>query len=325
MAAVAVIGLGNIGGGVAANLVAAGHEVAVFDPDDSRAARSAAAGCRAMNSAASAATGAEAVFTSLPGPAQVRAVGVGSGASRGILDAMEVGATWVELSTNDIETATDMHGRAADRGIAFIDAPVSGGPEGASAGTLSIFVGGSTAHVEAMTPLLGSFGAKVDHVGPLGAGIAAKLAQVTLCYTQTVTLIEALLLGVRAGVDPDTMLDLVRNSAGGSYVADTYGPEILAGTYDASFPLGHAAKDMRLAMELAGAVHADLPVMSAVADLYCDAEASFGSAAPHLLAARVREDQNQTVLHRLCGEHPTTDGSTRPERPDPSPREVSPT
>ncbi len=295
MATVAVIGLGNIGGGVAANLVAAGHRVQVADLDTSRVTDLVQTGAVACDSATQAVEGAEATFTSLPGPAQITTVG------NEILPAMATGSSWIELSTNDIATAQALHAQAQTLDIAYLDAPVSGGPEGAAAGTLSIFVGGQGDHVDAVRPLLGAIGTKVDHVGPTGAGIAAKIAQVTLCYTQTVTLIEAMLLGVKAGVEPHLMLDIIQNSAGGSYVADTYGPEILAGTYDASFPISHAAKDMRLATELAASVGADLPFMAEVAALYADTESAYGPTAAHLLAAQLRERANDLVLHEQLG------------------------
>jgi len=231
------------------------------------------------------------VFTSLPGPTQIAAVG------SELLASMKPNAIWVEMSTNDLATARRLARDATSAQVAMIDAPVSGGPEGASAGTLSIFVGGVCAEVETVMPLLNTIGDKVDHLGAHGAGYVAKIAQVTLCYTQTVTLIEALLLGVKGGVEPAKMLELIQNSAGSSYSATMYGPEILAGTYDPTFPISHAAKDMRLAMELADVVGADLPFTTKVAELYFETEAQFGPDAAHCLAAQIIERRNDLILH----------------------------
>lgn len=292
------IGLGNIGGGASANLARAGHELRVVDLDPEKVGSVVALGASAATSAVEAAQGADVVFTSLPGPKHIADIGLGDGISAGIIDELPRGATWIDLSTNDLPTARLLRAATDTAGVSLIDAPVSGGPEGAAAGTLSIFVGGETSSVESVRPLLETIGTTVTHVGPHGAGITAKIAQVTLCYTQTITLIEALLLGVKGGVEPTTMLSLIQNSAGSSYVADTYGPEILAGTYDASFPISHAAKDMRLAMELADAVGVDLPFMSDVRDLYARTEAEYGSGAPHLLAAQLLENANDLVLHQ---------------------------
>lgn len=289
----AVIGLGNIGGGVARNLVAAGHAVTVVDLDPAKVAALVALGAAATESAAEAAASADVVFTSLPGPKQIAAVGAE------IVPAMQPGSTWIEMSTNDLDTARALADQCATAGVRLIDAPVSGGPEGAEAGTLSIFVGGDAEPVTDVLELLHDVGSKVDHLGPHGAGIVAKIAQVTLCYTQTVTLIEALLLGVKGGVAPDKMLDLIQNSAGTSYCATAYGPEILAGTYDTSFPLSHAAKDMRLAMEMADTMGVELPFTRDVAALYAEAETVFGSDAAHCLAAQLIERKNDLLLHQI--------------------------
>ena len=289
---VAVIGLGNIGGGVARNLARAGYEVHAVDLDPAKVAGVTAVGGLDARSAANAASHADVVFTSLPGPTYIVDVGAQ------ILQAMEPDSIWVELSTNDLETAKQLGADCRAAKVRIIDAPVSGGPEGAEAGTLSVFVGGAPNDVEQVLPLLNVIGSKIDHLCAHGAGIVAKIAQVTLCYTQTVTLVEALILGVKGGIEPHKMLDLIQNSAGRSYVSDTYGPEILAGTYDASFPISHAAKDMRLAMDLARSVDASLPFMAAVAELYERTEAKYGPTAAHLLAAQLIEKQNDVILHK---------------------------
>ena len=296
---IAFIGLGNIGGGAAANLARAGHDLCVVDLDPAKVQSIVELGATTADSAVEAARNADVVFTSLPGPKHIEAVGVGDAAAPGILSVLPAGATWVELSTNDLDTARRLAEQAKAAGVHLIDAPVSGGPEGASAGTLSIFVGGDHDAVAGVMPLLEVIGSKIDHLGAHGAGIVAKIAQVTLCYTQTVTLIEALLLGVKGGVEPAKMLDLIQHSAGASYCADAYGPEILAGTYDASFPISHAAKDMRLAMELARTVGAELPFMERVAELYAQTEADYGPTAAHLLAAQLIEKANDLVLHEV--------------------------
>jgi len=289
----AVIGLGNIGGGVARNLARAGVTVQVADLDATKVESVVAAGGVAATSATEAVRGADVVFTSLPGPKHIMAI------ADDILPAMSPDSLWVELSTNDLDTARSLANRCTAENVRLIDAPVSGGPEGAEAGTLAIFVGGADADVAQALPLLEIAGGKIDHLGAHGTGIAAKIAQVTLCYTQTITLIESLLLGVKAGIAPDKMLDLIANSAGTSYCATAYGPEIIAGTYDASFPIGHAAKDMRLAMGLAASVGAELPFMERVAELYEQTEAEYGSSAAHLLAAQLIEKANNTILHQL--------------------------
>ncbi len=287
------IGLGHMGGPMAANLVRAGHQVDGYDPGARQCATAAEAGVAIVDSISQAAAIADVAMTSLPGPAQVAEVGTE------LLASLRPDTVWVDLTTSDLDCATTLRPTATEAGLHLVDAPVSGGPEGAEAGTISVFIGGDDEPVARCMPLFEVLGSRVVHLGPHGAGYVAKIAQVTLCYTQTVCLVEALMLGVKGGVDPARMLELIQHSAGRSYVADTYGPEIVAGSYDPTFPLSHAAKDMRLAMEMAGHVHADLPFMAAVAETYAAAEAAYGSAAPHLLAAQLTERTNELLFNEI--------------------------
>lgn len=290
---VAVIGLGNIGGGIARNLLRAGRDVTVVDLDSEKVLDLVTRGARAGSSPGDAAREVDVVITSLPGPRQIAAVGAD------LIAHLRPGSAWLEMSTNDLATARRLAADCAAIDVDLLDAPVSGGPEGAEAATLSIFVGGDDEVVERLRPLLDEIGSKIDHLGAHGAGTVAKIAQVVLCYTQTVTLIEALILGAKGGVEPVRMLDLIQHSAGSSYSATAYGPEIVAGTYDASFPLSHAAKDLRLAMEMADALGVDLPFTRDVAALYARAEETFGPTAAHCLAVQLIERTNDIVLHEI--------------------------
>ena len=293
MTTIFFLGVGHMGGGMAANLTKAGFDVLAFDIDDANLDRAVDAGCVAAESTAAGASAADVVMTSLPGPTQISSAGL---MHDGLLPNMRPGTTWIDLSTNDLGTARKLAETAADRDVALIDAPVSGGPEGAAAGSLSVYVGGPTDAVAACGAIFDAIGANVDHLGPHGAGYVAKIAQVTLCYTQTVTFVEALMLGVKGGVAPAKMCELIQKSAGRSYVADVYGPEIVAGTYDESFSIALAAKDMRLAMDMASTMDADLPFMARVAERYAAAEAHYGPAAPHLLAAQLTETANELIF-----------------------------
>ena len=280
------LGLGHMGGPMAANLVAGGFTVSGFDPGADQCAAAEASGVDIAASLVDRAAAADVVMTSLPGPTQVAAV------SDELFGSMRADTVWIDLTTSDLECAAMLRPGAEEAGIHLLDATVSGGTEGAVAGTLSVFIGGKDAVVARCMPLFKAIGSRIDHLGPHGAGYVAKIAQVTLCYTQTICLTEALMLGVKAGVQPELMLKLIQQSAGRSYVADVYGPEIVGGTYDPTFPLSHAAKDMRLAMEMAVAIGADLPFMQAVADTYAAAEDLYGPGAPHLRAAQLTEVAN---------------------------------
>lgn len=292
------IGLGNMGQHMSTHVVAAGHEVMVADLDPAKVQTLVDAGATAADSAVDAARDAEIVFTSLPGPKQVREVGLD------IIAVMNAGAVWVDLSTNDVTCAREIAAAAEAAGVSILDAPVTGGAEGAEAGTLTVLVGGDAATYERCLPVLQCIGDRVDLLGPHGAGYVAKIAQVSLCYLHSVCLTEALLLGVKGGVDPAKMLDIIRSSTGRSYVADLYGPEILNGGYDDTFALELAAKDLRLAMELAGDVGAVLPFMGDVSSFYDRAVANYGADAPHLIAVQNIERLNDLILHEVSTSTP---------------------
>lgn len=289
---VACIGLGNMGGHMARNLVAAGLDVVAADLDPSKVRSLVEAGARPARSPADAVDGADLVMTSLPGPKQIEAV------AAEILPAMRAGSIWVELSTGDLDCARRIGSLAAKVQVGVLDAPVSGGWEGAEAGTLTVLVGGETDSFETALPVLDIIGSKIEHLGPHGAGYVTKISQVMLCYLNSVCLTEALILGVKGGVDPAKMLDIIQNSTGRSYVAERYGPEILNGRYDETFDLGLAVKDLRLATGLASSVQAELSFTAEVLALYARAEERYGYDAPHLLAVQMIEDVNDLVLHQ---------------------------
>lgn len=295
----AFIGLGNMGGPMARNLIKSGFDLTVTDLDASKVASLVEFGARSAADAVTAVAEADVVLTSLPGPAQVRAVG------DEIVPAMRAGAIWMELSTNDLDCAHHLAQLADTHDIALLDAPVTGGAEGAVAGTLSVLVGGTAQAHARCVPVFDAIGDRYDLLGPPGAGYVAKISQVMLCYLNSVCLTEALLLGAKGGVDPAKMLDVIQNSTGRSYVADRYGPELLNGHYDATFDLGLAAKDLRLALGLADEVGANLPFTVDVGRLYDTAEAEFGFDAPHLMAMQLIENDNAPSLHERMNGHRT--------------------
>lgn len=295
----AFIGLGNMGAPMARNLLDAGFDVTVTDLDAVKVADLVALGATEAHDASDAVSDCDVVLTSLPGPAHVRTVG------EQIVPAMQRGTTWIELSTNDLDCCHSINDLAARYGVDVLDAPVTGGAEGAAAGTLSVLVGGDPAAHGRCTPILAAIGDRYDLLGPSGAGYVAKISQVMLCYLNSVCLTEALVLGVKGGVEPAKMLDIIQHSTGRSYVADRYGPELLNGGYDHTFDLGLAAKDLRLALGLAEQVGATLPFTADVGRLYDDAEAEFGFGAPHLIAMQRIERDNELTLHQHTNGAPT--------------------
>ena len=287
------IGLGVMGGPMAMNLLKAGYKLHVHDLDLAKVSVLQAAGAQAQSDVKRIAAQSDIVMTSLPAPPNVRSVAFGG---HGLMENMRPGAIWLELSTNSLEVSHELQAAAIVRGINLLDAPVSGGSEGAQAGTLMVLVGGDKRVFERALPVLEVIGGQIDHLGPAGAGYAAKIAQVILCYVHSLALSEALMLGVRGGVDATKMLRIIQNSTGASYVADRYGPCILDGAYDPSFSLGLAHKDLRLAGELASSVGAELPLCDLVKARYAEACNRFGHDANHVMAVKLLEDAHSTYL-----------------------------
>jgi 3-hydroxyisobutyrate dehydrogenase len=233
------IGLGIMGGAMAANLQRAGHEVQAHD------LRRVEGFPNFKPSAAEAVRGCEVVFTSLPGPKEVQAL------SGEISKAMKDGAAWFDLSTNSPDVVRRLHGELSR--IHFLDAPVSGGSTGAQSGKLAIWVGGDEAVFKKFKPVLEKFGDQPLYIGPIGAGTVAKLAHNCASFAIQAALAEIFTLGVKGGVEPLALFRALRQGASGrkrtfDRLADFY----LPGRYEpASFALKLAHKDVTLALELA--------------------------------------------------------------------------
>ena len=291
---IAFIGLGVMGNPMCVNLLASKNfDITVFDIDPERAANLVASGAKLSASSTAAVRGCDLVMTSLPGPKQIQSAALGD---HGFVSVMAEGATWIDLSTNNLDVCEQITRYCNERGIKFLDCPVSGGDEGAAAGSLTILAGGERALFERWLSVLKVLGESVQLVGPNGAGYSAKIAQVVLCYLHSLALSEALMLGIGGGVDPAQMLAIIQGSTGSSYVANRYGPPILNGDYDPSFTVGLAHKDMGLAQEMAKNLGIALPMCDLTTATYARAIDSYGFHANHLKAVRLLEEDNQIFL-----------------------------
>ena len=198
------------------------------------------------------------VLTSLPGPAEVEQVAVGD---RGLAEGLRRGAVYVDLSTGSPSVVRAVAERIEAAGAHMIDAPVSGGPQGAEAGTLSVMAGGDREVFERVRPVLDTIGASVTYIGPIGAGTAAKLVHNAISMSTRIVLQEGLALAVKAGVDAATMLAVLRNASFGKQLVLTdHIPDlVLRGDFDhPRFSLGLSHKDVGLALELARQVEAPM-------------------------------------------------------------------
>jgi 3-hydroxyisobutyrate dehydrogenase-like beta-hydroxyacid dehydrogenase len=273
------IGTGTMGAPMAGHLVAAGHDVRVYDR--STAAMASVAGATVATSATDAAAGAACVFLSLPGPPDV------DDAVDEVLAADPSPGHIVDLSTNSPDVVRRLHERCAAAGIGFVDAPVSGGRIKAESGELAVLVGGDAADVATVEPLLQPFAAQVFHVGPPGAGTVAKLVNNQLFLAASVLVQEAYVLGAAAGLEPSELHGIIRASSAGPYAA--LAPLLLGRDFDdVIFRLDIATKDLTLAAETAGAHGVGVPVTQAALDVYRAAlDAGLGAKAFHATLVEV--------------------------------------
>ncbi|MGZ8201920.1 MAG: NAD(P)-dependent oxidoreductase [Burkholderiales bacterium] len=243
---VGFIGLGTMGGPMALNAQKAGHELIVNDLRPDAAKPHIAGGARWAADASEVAAQADVVLTSLPGPREVEAI------SHDLMSSMRRDAAWFDLSTNSPTVARRIHARFAEKGIAMLDAPVSGGPHGARSGKLALLVGGDRTVFDRFRTVLDSIGDQVIYIGAVGAGSVAKLVHNCAGYMIQTALAEVFTLGVKAGVDPLELWAAVRQCAlGRQRTFDRLGRQFLQGSFDPpDFALQLAHKDVTLATEL---------------------------------------------------------------------------
>jgi len=258
------IGLGNMGGPMAANLAKAGHEVTGFDMADV-----AIEGVTMAKSAAEAATGADVVITMLPNGDILRHV------ASEIVPAMSAGAAFVDCSTVDVDSARAVADQAAAAGLLSVDAPVSGGIGGAAGGTLTFMAGGSTEAFAKAAPLFDIMGQKAVHCGEAGAGQAAKICNNMILGVTMIATCEAFALADKLGLDRQKMFDVVSTSSGYSWSMNAYcpapgvGPQSPADNgYQPGFAADLMLKDLRLSQQAAGSADADTPMGQLAEALY---------------------------------------------------------
>lgn len=270
MARVAFIGLGNMGGGMAANLAKKGHDVRAFDLSAEALDRAKAAGCLPVESAADACDGAEAVITMLPAGTHVEQVYADS-----IFGAAPASAILIDCSTIDVAAAKRVAEAAQAKGFAAVDAPVSGGIAAANAGTLTFMVGGSEAAFKRAEPFLADMGKAVIRAGVAGAGQAAKICNNMILGATMIATCEAFVLAEKLGLDAQAFFDIASISSGQSWSMTSYcpvpgvGPETPADRgYEGGFATALMLKDLRLAMAAAQDVGADTPMGAKAAERY---------------------------------------------------------
>lgn len=272
MAKVAFIGLGNMGGPMAANLIKAGHEVSGFDMSADALKRLGAKGGAQAKSAADAVNGAEVVVTMLPAGRHVRAVYTGE---NGILAAAAKGTLFIDSSTIDVQSARDVAAAAEAAGMAMIDAPVSGGVGGAEAGTLTFMVGGPAQAFARARPFLEKMGKNIVHAGGPGNGQAAKICNNMILGISMIGVSEAFVLAEKLGLDHQKLFDISSTASGQCWSLTSYcpvpGPVPASPAnrdYQAGFTAAMMLKDLKLAQEAANGSGATTPLGAEAAQVY---------------------------------------------------------
>jgi len=259
------VGVGNMGGPMCRNIIKnSNHEVIVYDLDPAAVARCTELGARAGDSPAALAREADVVMTSLPMPADVERVALGPD---GIGEGAHDGLVYFDLSTNSPtmvrRVATELEGK----GVCMLDSPVSGGVSGAEAATIAIMVGGDKGVFDAHVPLLQTFGKTIVHTGELGSGCVAKIVNNMVAFCNAAAAAEGLMLGAKAGIDPDVLVGVIRSSSGDSFTFRSLSEKTLSGDFEAQFALKLAYKDMHLALELADELSVPLQLSPQVHNL----------------------------------------------------------
>lgn len=260
------IGTGVMGASMVGHLSRQGYQVTVYNRSRDKAeATACATGSVCADSIAEAVREAQAVISIVGYPEDVRQVMTGEG---GVFDSAKAGTLVIDMTTSSPTLASELFRQAADAGLDFLDAPVSGGDVGAREGTLSIMVGGDRAAFDRALPLFNLLGKNIVYMGPAGSGQHAKAANQIAVAGATAAMTEALFYAEKTGLDPETLLQAIGAGAAGSWQLANMAPRVLSGDHEPGFFIKHFIKDMRIVEEEMAARGVDLPMLHTVLDLY---------------------------------------------------------
>ncbi|WP_408007950.1 NAD(P)-dependent oxidoreductase [Pseudalkalibacillus sp. A8] len=249
MNVVGVIGCGAMGRGMIKNLILDGHQVLVFDVNPEAVASVEKLGAIPMSSVQAVAEESTYLLLSLPTTILVEDAIIGE---EGALKVMKEGSFILDMSTTDVNSTRKIHERAYQKGVSFFDCPVSGGPEGAENGILTVMVGGDQGEFHQVEPVLQAIGKEVKYIGKIGSGQVVKLCHNIVVSGLIVLLSEAFLTGVKAGVPASKIAEVMQEGSAQNRVLSVFGPNLIDGTHEnVKFLLSHMLKDIHLYMELA--------------------------------------------------------------------------
>lgn len=273
---IGVIGLGNMGGGMAATLAGKGFDVSGFDLAQTALDRAQAAGVKPVAAREQLIAGVEVLILSLPKAEHVESVCLGA---NGILALGNAGLVVIDTTTSTPEASRKVAAALKVKGIAFIDAPVSGGPKGAATGTMSMVIGAEEDDLARVLPVLEGMSGSRVHVGKTGAGNVAKIANNMLAACHLISTAEALSMAAKAGVDPHKLLEGLNAGSGRSGATQVMFPTwVLNKAYDSGFTMGLMRKDVGLAHDLSASLDLDLPLSRKVVELWQASSATLADA-----------------------------------------------
>ena len=274
---VGFIGLGIMGAPMVRNLLAAGFDLTVWNRTPARCEPAAEAGATVADSPAAVAARSDITITCVTASADVEAVILGAdGAPSPVIDGVRPGSVVVDMSTISPAVTRQLAARLAVRDVQLLDAPISGGEQGAINGTLSIMVGGDPATLDRVRPVLEAMGSRITHCGPSGTGQTVKLCNQIAVSVNNLAMAEALLFCQASGVNPATMLEAISAGAAGSWQISNLGPRIVERDFAPGFKIGLQQKDLRLALEAADQLHLPLAATSLVHQLFAAVERESG-------------------------------------------------
>ena len=293
METVGFIGLGNMGGGMAANIQRAGHPMVIYDLREETARPLLEGGAKLANSPSEVAELSDITFTSLPGPKEVAEVALGD---QGVLEGIRPGSVYIDLSSSRPSLIREMEPTFRQKGVHILGAPVSGGKTGAESGNLAVMVGGEKEVFDRIKPVLDTFGDKVFYAGSIGAGSVCKLVHNMIGHSVRQAIAEGLPLGVKAGVDPEPLWESIRRGSLGRMRVLHEGlvKTMFRGEYEpASFALNLAYKDISLATELAREYDVPMPMSTLAEQIAMQAMNRGWSEQDSSVTVRLQEEQAQ--------------------------------
>lgn len=288
------IGIGNMGAPMSANLLKAGHELTVYDKREEAMEEPVRLGAKAARSPREVAHASDVVMTSLPTQKALEDVVMGRD---GVLEGAMRGCVLIDTSTVSPSTIKRIAAIARERGVEVLDAPVSGGVAGARAATLTVMVGGDKGVFERCQEVLSVIGKNVYHVGDVGSGNAVKLVNNLMSLVSVLALSEGMVLGTKAGVDPETLHRVIKVSTGSSYALEVKLPNLISkGKFEAGFAIDLACKDLRLAIDLGREMGVPLFVTNVAQQVYELARARGMGRLDHTAVIKLLEEAAQVEV-----------------------------